>query len=47
MSRKELQQAIAKLEKEMKKAAADLRFEDAAEIRDELITLRGYLTELS
>lgn len=47
MSRTELRQAIAKLEKEMKKAAADLRFEDAAEIRDELIALRGYLTELS
>ncbi len=46
MSRTELLKAVAKLEKEMKKAAAELRFEDAAELRDELIQLRGYLTEL-
>lgn len=46
MSRTELLKAVGKLEKEMKKAAAELRFEDAAELRDELIQLRGYLTEL-
>ena len=46
MTKTELRQAVAKLEKEMKKAAADLRFEEAAQIRDELIYLRGLLVEL-
>ena len=46
MTNTEVRQAVAKLEKEMKKAAADLRFEEAAQIRDELIYLRGLLVEL-
>ncbi len=46
MTRKELEKAIASLEKDMKKAAAELRFEDAAMIRDELLLMRGYLTSL-
>ncbi|MBQ7064090.1 MAG: excinuclease ABC subunit UvrB [Firmicutes bacterium] len=46
MSRKELHAAITGLEKEMKKAAADLRFEDAAVLRDEILSLRAYLAEL-
>lgn len=46
MTKTEVRQAVAKLEKEMKKAAADLRFEEAAQIRDELIYLRGLLVEL-
>lgn len=46
MTKTELRQAVAKLEKEMKKAATDLRFEEAAQIRDELIYLKGLLVEL-
>ena len=46
MTKLELQQAVAKLEKEMRKAAADLRFEEAAQLRDELLYLRGILLEL-
>ena len=46
ISQPSLTNAIRELEKEMKKAAADLRFEEAAQIRDELIYLRGLLVEL-
>ena len=46
MSKSQLKAAIAKLEKEMKKAATDLRFEEAAQLRDELLYLRGLLLEL-
>lgn len=40
MSREELEKTIAKVEKEMKKAARDLQFERAAELRDTLIKLK-------
>lgn len=40
MSLEELNKAIKTLEKEMKKMAADLNFEKAAEIRDEIIKLK-------
>jgi len=39
-SRRELQQLIARLEKEMKEAARNLEFERAAELRDALFELR-------
>lgn len=42
MSREELLKAIKKIEKEMKKAAADLEFEKAAELRDKMIEYRKY-----
>jgi excinuclease ABC subunit B len=41
MSVEELEKLIAKLQKEMKQAAADLQFERAAELRDRIETLRG------
>lgn len=40
LTKKELKQAIAKLEKQMKEAARHLEFERAAELRDALIELR-------
>lgn len=44
MSKDELEKTIAKVEKEMKKAARDLQFERAAELRDTLIKLKQILT---
>ena len=41
MSEQELEKLIAKLQKEMKQAAADLQFERAAELRDKIESLRG------
>ena len=46
MSEKELQKLIKELEKQMKKAAADLNFETAAELRDKLIELKKTLQEI-
>ncbi|NLK98042.1 MAG: excinuclease ABC subunit UvrB [Epulopiscium sp.] len=46
MDRKELEERIAKVTKEMKQAASDLQFERAAQLRDELIELKKYLQEL-
>jgi excinuclease ABC subunit B len=40
MSRDELLKAIATLEKKMRQAAAELRFEEAAKLRDEIIELK-------
>jgi excinuclease ABC subunit B len=45
MSPAELKKLIAKVEKEMKKAAAELDFEAAAELRDRMIELRKQLEE--
>ena len=46
MSEKELEKLIKELEKQMKKAAADLNFEEAAELRDKLIELKKTLQEI-
>ncbi|BBF44832.1 excinuclease ABC subunit B [Lachnospiraceae bacterium KM106-2] len=46
MSKKELEALVKKIEKEMKKAAAELNFESAAELRDQLIHLKKMLTSL-
>lgn len=40
MSREELLKAISKIEREMKKAASDLNFEKAAQLRDKMIEYR-------
>ena len=45
MNRKELESEIAKTQKQMKKAAAELDFEKAAELRDRMIMLKKHLQE--
>ena len=46
MSREELEELIGKVQKQMKAAAADLNFEMAAELRDQMIELKKNLAEL-
>lgn len=46
MSRKELEKLVSQIEKQMKKAAADLNFEAAAELRDKMVELKIKLKEL-
>lgn len=46
MSVRELNQLIQKLTKQMKKAAAELNFEAAAELRDRIAELRRHLQEM-
>ena len=46
MSREELEELIGKVQKQMKAAAADLNFEMAAELRDQVIELKKNLEEL-
>ena len=43
MSSEELKKLIGKLQKQMQKAAADLNFEAAAELRDQMLELKKYL----
>ena len=45
MSRQELEKHIGEVQKKMKKAAAELNFEAAAEYRDKLIELKNYLRD--
>ncbi len=45
MSKKELEQVISKLAKKMHSAAAELDFETAARLRDEIISLKKMITE--
>ena len=45
MNCKELESEIAKAQKQMKKAAAELDFEKAAELRDRMIMLKKHLQE--
>ena len=47
MSRKELTKVIAQVEKQMRAAAADLIFEQAAELRDKMLELKKNLEELT
>ncbi len=46
MSKAELEKLIGKIEKQMKKAAADLNFEAAAELRDKMAELKKKYNEL-
>ena len=46
MSREELEKLIAGVEKQMRKAAADLNFEAAAELRDQMVDLKKKLLEM-
>ena len=46
MSRKELEKLIAEVQKKMQRAAADLNFEAAAELRDKMIELKEKLRDL-
>lgn len=46
MSKDELEKLINKLTKQMKKAAAELNFEAAAELRDKMVELKKYLNDM-
>ncbi len=46
MSKKELEKLIGDVQKKMQKAAADLNFEAAAELRDKMIELKKQLQEI-
>ena len=47
MSERELQKLVKDIEKQMKKAAADLNFEAAAQLRDRMLELRKYMSAVS
>ena len=46
MSRKELEKLIGEVQKKMQKAAADLNFEAAAELRDKMVELKQKLRDM-
>ena len=45
MDREELEKLIEKVKKQMQKAAADLNFEAAAELRDRMLELKKYMDD--
>ena len=45
MSRKEIERFVKKLEKQMRKAAADHDFESAAELRDQMMQLKKHIAD--
>ena len=46
MSKSELEKVIKDMTKQMKKAAAELNFEIAAQVRDKLVELKKQLQEI-
>ena len=46
MSKKELEKLIKDVEKKMKKAAAELNFEAAAQLRDQMVELKKMLQKI-
>ena len=46
MTKKELEKLIGDIQKKMQKAAADLNFEAAAELRDKMIGLKKQLNDM-
>ena len=46
MSKDEIVKLVAKIEKQMRKAAADLDFETAAELRDKMVELKKQLDDM-
>lgn len=46
MSRKEIEKLINKIMKEMQKAASELNFEAAADLRDQMIKLKEQLRDM-
>ena len=46
MTKKELEKLAADIQKKMKQAAAELKFEEAALLRDKMILLKKQLQEL-
>ncbi len=46
MSREELEKLVADVQKQMKKAASELNFEAAAELRDRMIALKKHLQDI-
>ena len=46
MTKKELEKLIGDIQKKMQKAAADLNFEAAAELRDKMIELKKQLNDM-
>ena len=46
MNRKELEKLIAEVQKKMKKAASELDFETAAQLRDQMVELKKHLEEV-
>ena len=46
MDRAELEKLITEVQKQMKKAASELNFEAAAELRDKMIQLKKHLQEM-
>jgi excinuclease ABC subunit B len=47
MNRQELEKLIGEVQKQMRKAASELNFEAAAELRDQMLSLKQHLQEVT